>query len=161
MGALSKGEEYSLTSQHLSMLEEVLEDRNPDAEFVIGAGHINLVKAINPVVVYEILNDDYIKFLCSIGWDTKRVRSISGDNSSCPQGTKGMPLDLNYPSMTALLQQKDKPFAINITRMVKNVGSANTIYKISVITSNSMASASLEWSDGTHTVRSPIVVHSL
>ncbi|XP_042487273.1 subtilisin-like protease SBT4.4 [Macadamia integrifolia] len=170
--------------------------RNPDAEFAYGAGHINPVKAINPGLVYEILNDDYIKFLCNIGWDTKRVRIISGDNSSCPQGTKGTPLDLNYPSMTAYLQQQDKPFAINFTRTVKNVGSANSTYKTSVITSHSdikisvepsvlsfkslnedksfvvtvsgskldpktsMASASLEWSDGTHSVRSPIVVHS-
>ncbi|XP_042477650.1 subtilisin-like protease SBT4.13 [Macadamia integrifolia] len=171
--------------------------RNPDAEFAYGAGHINPVKAINPGLVYEILNDDYIKFLCNIGWDTKRVRSISGDNSSCPQGTKGTPLDLNYPSMTAYVQQKDKPFAINFTRTVKNVGSENSIYKTSVIITShsnitisvkpsvlsfkslnedksfvvtvsgsklnpktSMASASLEWSDGTHTVRSPIVVHS-
>ncbi|XP_042506543.1 subtilisin-like protease SBT4.3 [Macadamia integrifolia] len=170
--------------------------RNPDAEFAYGAGHINPVKAINPGLVYEILNDDYIKFLCNIGWDTKRVRIVSGDNSSCPQGTKGTPLDLNYPSMTAHLQQHDKPFAINFTRTVKNVGSANSTYKTSVITSHSnikisvepsvlsfkslnedksfvvtvsgskldtqtsMVAASLQWSDGTHTVRSPIVVHS-
>ncbi|XP_043708286.1 subtilisin-like protease SBT4.4 isoform X2 [Telopea speciosissima] len=168
--------------------------RNPDAEFAYGAGNIDPVKAINPGLVYEILKDDYIKFLCNIGWDTKRVRIVSGGNSSCQEGTKGTALDLNYPSMTAYIQQEDKPFVINFTRTVKNVGSANSTYKASVTSHSeikisvmprvlsftslnqvksfvvtvsgskfpplSMTSVSLEWSDGTHTVRSPIVVHS-
>ncbi|XP_043708285.1 subtilisin-like protease SBT4.4 isoform X1 [Telopea speciosissima] len=167
--------------------------RNPDAEFAYGAGNIDPVKATNPGLVYEILRDDYIKFLCNIGWDTQRVGIVSGGNSSCQEGTKGTALDLNYPSMTAYLQQ-DKPFVINFTRTVKNVGSANSTYKASVTSHSeikisvmprvlsftslnqvksfvvtvsgskfpplSMTSVSLEWSDGTHTVRSPIVVHS-
>ncbi|XP_042486209.1 subtilisin-like protease SBT4.4 [Macadamia integrifolia] len=168
--------------------------KNPEAEFAYGAGNINPVKAINPGLVYETLKEDYIKFLCNIGWDTNRVQMVSGDNSSCPQGTKGTALDLNYPSMTAYIQQKDKPFVVNFTRTVKNVGLANSTYKASVINSHSnitikvepsvlsvkslnedksfvvtvsgsklesmsMVSASLVWSDGTHTVRSPIIVH--
>ncbi|XP_042489889.1 subtilisin-like protease SBT4.8 [Macadamia integrifolia] len=100
--------------------------RNPDAEFSYGAGNIDPLKAINPGLVYQTLKEDYIKLLCSISWDSKKVKMISGDNSSCPEGNKGTALDLNYPSMTAYLKQQDKPFVINFTRTVKNVGSENS-----------------------------------
>lgn len=37
---------------------------NPEAEFAYGAGLINPVKAVNPGLVYDISEADYIKFLC-------------------------------------------------------------------------------------------------
>ncbi|KAJ4972075.1 hypothetical protein NE237_005174 [Protea cynaroides] len=167
--------------------------RNPDAEFAYGAGHIDPVKAVHPGLVYVALKDDYIKFLCNIGWDAKRISIISGDNSTCSEGSKGSSIDLNYPSMAVHLQP-NTAFVINFPRRATNVGSANATYKASFISDSkinisvkprvlsftslhqeksfvvtvsgsgvpqdSMASASLVWSDGTHSVRSPIVVYS-
>ncbi|KAI9195943.1 hypothetical protein LWI28_019614 [Acer negundo] len=56
---------------------------NPDGEFGFGTGHIDPVKAISPGLVYEAFEDDYVKFLCSIGYTTTELRSITGDDSSC------------------------------------------------------------------------------
>ncbi|KAM6597230.1 hypothetical protein CsatA_007754 [Cannabis sativa] len=169
--------------------------RNPFGEFGYGSGHVNPVQAINPGLVYEALKDDYIKFLCNIGFDENKVRLISGDNSSCTNGSeKGSPKDLNYPSMIARVPV-NKPFKIKFQRRVKNVGEANSIYKAKIsstsligikvvpeilsfkslneeksfsvivegggLTNKSMVSASLVWSDNTHTVRSPIVLHNI
>ncbi|KAJ4963975.1 hypothetical protein NE237_023914 [Protea cynaroides] len=168
--------------------------RNSDAEFAYGAGHIDPVKAVDPGLVYVALKDDYIKFLCNIGWNDKRISIISRDNSTCPKSSKGASIDLNYPSMAVHLQPSTA-FVINFPRRVTNVGSANSTYKASVISDSkikisvkpevlsftslneeksfvvtvsgsgvpqdSMASASLVWSDGTHIVRSPIVVYSM
>ncbi|XP_062079385.1 subtilisin-like protease SBT4.6 isoform X2 [Humulus lupulus] len=167
----------------------------PNGEFDYGSGHVNPVQAINPGLVYEALEGDYIDFLCSIGYDDKKVRLISADNSSCPQNSdKGSPKDLNYPSMTAEVAP-GKSFSIQFRRRVKNVGQANSTYKATIysksltgikvvpevlsfqslneeksydvivngsgLSDNSMVSASLVWSDGIHSVRSPIVVHNL
>ncbi|KAJ4963944.1 hypothetical protein NE237_023883 [Protea cynaroides] len=167
--------------------------RNPDAEFAYGAGHIDPVKAVDPGLVYVALKDDYVKFLCNIGWNAKRISIISGDNSSCPKSSKGASIDLNYPSM-AVHRPPSTVFVINFPRRVTNVGTANSTYKASVISDSkikisvkpgvlsftslhqeksfvvtvsgsgvpqgSMASGSLVWSDGTHSVRSPIAVYS-
>ncbi|KAJ7980798.1 Subtilisin-like protease [Quillaja saponaria] len=168
--------------------------KNSDAEFAYGSGHINPVKAVSPGLVYEAFKGDYIKMLCSMGYNEVNLKIISGDNSSCPKGFgKASVKDLNYPSMAAEVSSA-KPFTVQFNRIVTNVGHANSIYKAQVVTrsegsikvvpevlsfkslkekqsfvvivtgkslpAKSMFSASLVWSDGTHTVRSPIVIYT-
>ena len=100
-------------------------------EFDYGSGHINPVQAINPGLVYEASEDDYIKFLCSIGYNETKVGLISGGNSSCPEGSnKGSPKDLNYPTMTAKVSEA--AFRVEFRRRVENVGLANSTYKASI-----------------------------
>ncbi|KAL5794399.1 hypothetical protein ACOSP7_002993 [Xanthoceras sorbifolium] len=111
----------------------------------------------------------------------------------CPPGTAVSPKDLNYPSM-AIQATEDKPFKIEFSRTVRNVGLSNSTYKMEILASSqvkvnvepsilsfksldekqsfvvtvdgqglpvrSMASTSLVWSDGTCSVRSPIVVYT-
>ncbi|KAL6341120.1 hypothetical protein AAG906_032235 [Vitis piasezkii] len=166
-----------------------------DGELAFGSGHVDPVKAVSPGLVYEALKADYINMMCSMGYDTKTVRLVSGDNSSCPKDTKGSPKDLNYPSM-AVKVEETKSFKVEFPRTVTNFGSANSTYKATVINTNShikvqvnpdilsfklekekksfvvtvvgqgldsfeapIAAASLVWSDGTHSVRSPIVAY--
>ncbi|KAF5206693.1 Subtilisin-like protease [Thalictrum thalictroides] len=160
---------------------------NPDADLAYGAGHINPIKAINPGLVYEALESDYLKMLCNIGYTTKQIRTLSGHNSNCSKHLNGSPRDLNYPSMISDVAEA------NFTRTVTNVGVANSTYtakitspptvKIKVTpevlsfkslnekksfvvrasrkvpTESNIFSASLVWSDGIHHVRSPIVVY--
>ncbi|KAK6271906.1 hypothetical protein POUND7_008989 [Theobroma cacao] len=167
---------------------------NPDREFGYGSGHLNPVEAINPGLVYEAVKGDYIRLLCSIGYDEGKVRQITGDNSSCPDTSKKMlPRDLNYPSLTAKVPV-GKSFTVVFHRRVTNVGVARSTYKVKVSSNTklkvkvipevlsfkslkekksynvtvtgealggtSMLSTSLVWSDGTHSVRSPIVVYT-
>ncbi|KAK4857184.1 hypothetical protein QYF36_025445 [Acer negundo] len=106
--------------------------KNGDTEFAFGSGHINPLEAINPGLVYETLKPDYIKMLCSLGLNDTVIRSISGDNSTCPKGLeKESPKDLNYPSMSTKLQQ-DTPFKITFNRTVTNVGFPNSVYTAKV-----------------------------
>ncbi|GAV78317.1 Peptidase_S8 domain-containing protein/Inhibitor_I9 domain-containing protein, partial [Cephalotus follicularis] len=169
--------------------------RNPQAEFAYGSGHINPVEAINPGLVYEASNADYISMLCGLGYNVSQIRQISGDNSSCQGENKTSPKDLNYPAMTALVSPS-KSFKITFRRKVTNVGIATSTYKPKVFSSSpkfnitvvpgslsfkslndsksfnvtvvggglpnneAMLSAALVWYDGTHSVRSPIVVHT-
>ncbi|RVW56928.1 Subtilisin-like protease SBT4.4 [Vitis vinifera] len=105
---------------------------NPDGELAYGSGHIDPVKARSPGLVYDASKEDYIKMMCTMGYDTNQVRLISGDNStSCPKDGKGSPRDLNYPSMAAKVDPK-KPFAVKFPRTVTNVGFANSTYKAKI-----------------------------
>ncbi|OIW02820.1 hypothetical protein TanjilG_29596 [Lupinus angustifolius] len=164
-----------------------------DKEYAYGSGLVNPVKAINPGLVFDLSKDDYINLLCNIGYDTPKIRKISGENSTCPSSTpqKSVVKDFNYPALATHVQP-DQPFVFNFTRTVTNVGFANSTYKVSVPTSSdlnitvvpqvisfkslnekqsfvvkvvggkfpdgSVPSSSLQWTDGTHNVRCPIVV---
>ncbi|KAL3839011.1 hypothetical protein ACJIZ3_023602 [Penstemon smallii] len=170
-------------------------ENNQDAEFAYGSGHIDPVKAADPGLIYETLQEDYIKMLCGLRSDTSTLRKIFGVNVNCSEGFKINPKDLNYPSMTVSIgsfeSNQIKPFAEKLTRTVTNVGRANSTYKantsigsdyninvnpniltfgeldekktfevtISGKFTGIMISAALEWSDGVHNVRSPIVIY--
>ncbi|XP_023533940.1 subtilisin-like protease SBT4.3 [Cucurbita pepo subsp. pepo] len=98
-------------------------------EFLHGSGQIDPKQAIEPGLVYEIFEDDYLKFLCGNGFDSKSVRGISGNKSDCSKfSTKFSPQDLNYPAMVFEVPPM-KPFAVKFQRTVTNVGIANSTYK--------------------------------
>ncbi|KAK4479769.1 hypothetical protein RD792_015304, partial [Penstemon davidsonii] len=170
---------------------------NQDAEFAYGSGHIDPVKAANPGLVYETMQEDYIKMLCGLRSDTSTLRKLFGGKVNCYEEFKINPKDLNYPSMainiaTFQLSNIIILFSEKFTRTVTNVGRANSTYKAktsirsdysinvnpSILTfgelnekktfevtingkyTGNIISAALEWSDGVHNVRSPIVVYT-
>ncbi|RHN66920.1 putative cucumisin [Medicago truncatula] len=57
-------------------------------EFAYGSGNINPQQAIHPGLVYDITKQDYVQMLCDYGYDAKKIKQISGDNSSCHQASK-------------------------------------------------------------------------
>ncbi|KAL8128994.1 hypothetical protein V2J09_018149 [Rumex salicifolius] len=107
---------------------------NPEAEFAYGAGHIDPVKASNPGLVYESKNDDYINFLCKLGYDASKIKLIAGRSIACKNNSTETtsPVDLNYPSLSAKLGSSDKDFSITFQRSVTNVGNASSTYKATV-----------------------------
>ncbi|XP_048324998.1 subtilisin-like protease SBT4.4 [Ziziphus jujuba] len=162
--------------------------KSSDSEFGYGAGQVNPVEALDPGLVYESSEADYINFLCGIGYTEERIRLISGDsNSTCPEATTE-PKDLNYPSLAFTTSGS---FTVEFHRRVKNVGLANSTYEVKVtgrseldiqvapevlsfksqneektfsvtvkgsVADGTTLSSSITWSDGTHSVRSPIVI---
>ncbi|CAI9776423.1 unnamed protein product [Fraxinus pennsylvanica] len=100
---------------------------NTDGEFAYGSGHIDPVKAKSPGLVYDLGENDYIKFLCGQGYDTTQLSLITGDNSTCTQANNGTVWDLNYPSFAL-----STTFGASITRVfhriVTNVGSPVSTY---------------------------------
>ncbi|XP_024926548.2 subtilisin-like protease SBT4.4 [Ziziphus jujuba] len=107
-------------------------NQSSDGEFGYGAGHIDPVKALDPGLVYETSKDDYIKFLCGIGFGSSRLRLITGDNSTCPKITNFEPKDLNYPTLAHEVVQTNGSFTVEFQRRVKNVGLPNANYKVKV-----------------------------
>ncbi|XP_048324616.2 subtilisin-like protease SBT4.13 [Ziziphus jujuba] len=171
---------------------DIIESLNQN-EYGFGAGHINPVEAIDPGLVYESFEEDYINFLCGIGYTKEKIKLVSGENSTCPK-VSPQPKDLNYPSLSHQVIQSNGSFTIDFHRRVKNVGIANSTYRVKVISNNNIldvkvvpevlsfkslneektfnvtvkgdqvlgagttASSSIVWSDGTHSVKSPIVI---
>ncbi|KAK7266293.1 hypothetical protein RIF29_18936 [Crotalaria pallida] len=103
-----------------------------DKEFAYGSGHVNPLQAINPGLIFNLSKVDYAKLLCNIGYDTKKVRQISGDDFTCPPPQRSMVKDINYPAL-AIQVKPMQPFEVNFTRTVTNVGFAKSTYKVNVV----------------------------
>ncbi|XP_044477304.1 cucumisin-like [Mangifera indica] len=102
--------------------------KHPDLEFAYGSGHLNPTDAINPGLVYDANETDYINFLCKQGYNDTNLRLITGDNSSvCYSTEPGRAWDLNYPSFSLALLDGQEILA-DFTRTVTNVGSPNSTY---------------------------------
>ncbi|KAK3007957.1 hypothetical protein RJ639_013370 [Escallonia herrerae] len=155
--------------------------------FDYGAGHVRPNRAADPGLVYDLTVNDYLYFLCSIGYNKTTMKPFSNGHYKCPEDADIY--KFNYPSISATLVGKDAV----ITRKLKNVGSPGTYavrvreprgYSLSVEPSTltfkkigeeksfkvtiKVKPASVKqdyefgellWSDGRHYVRSPIVLY--
>ncbi|XP_043694437.1 subtilisin-like protease SBT3.6 [Telopea speciosissima] len=161
--------------------------RKPADPFDMGGGHINPKKVANPGLIYDINKENYIQFLCSMGYTSKEITNINKREVSCSKN-KYSEFDLNLPSISIPSLKN----TITVTRTVTNVGSVNSFYRalvesphgvgmkvepqtLSFNSSITMLSfkvtftstqkllgdysfGSLSWTDGHHLVRIPLAV---
>ncbi|GMY22783.1 subtilisin-like protease SBT3, partial [Fagus crenata] len=93
-----------------------------------GAGHINPNKAMDPGLIYDMGFQDYIEFLCNLGY-TKKQMSVLIRRTQWSCSHKFIH-DLNYPSFTAVLTNETRyPVAMNFSRVVTNVGNEKAVYR--------------------------------
>ncbi|KAG1327385.1 Subtilisin-like protease [Cocos nucifera] len=157
--------------------------------FSYGSGHVRPNRAMDPGLVYDLTTNDYLDFLCSLGYNSTQIAEFNGKPYSCP--SKPLKIeDLNYPSIAI----SNLTGAVSLIRTVKNVGTPGT-YKVRVIeppgvsvlvkprrlkfnkvgeekkfmvtlkaksrdVAGDYAFGKLIWSDGKHHVRSPIAVNA-
>ncbi|GMY30183.1 cucumisin-like isoform X1 [Fagus crenata] len=123
-------------------------------EFAYGSGHINPLQAVNPGLVYDATEADYIDFLCKQGYNTTTLKLITGDNSSfCDTLTSGRAWNLNYPSFSVAVEDGQQINAV-FTRTVRNVRGPK-------IAQQPIISGALTWTYGVYAVRNPLVVYTI
>ncbi|KAF8409798.1 hypothetical protein HHK36_005877 [Tetracentron sinense] len=154
--------------------------------FSYGAGHLQPNRAMDPGLVYDLTVNDYLNFLCALGYNHTQIALFSNSFYTCPKPISLT--DFNYPSITV----PNLSGSATVTRTVTNVGSpgmytarvcAPTGISVSVepgslkfekigekrtfkVTLKSKGAGAardyvygqLRWSDGKHYVSSPIVV---
>jgi subtilisin family serine protease len=154
--------------------------------FSYGAGHVRPNRAMDPGLVYDLTTNDYLHFLCALGYSQTQIRIFSNGRYACPETVSLN--DFNYPSIAV----PNLNGSATVSRTVKNVGPPGTYtvrvkapagisalvepkvlkfkkngeekkFKV-VLKANGIGVATdyvfgeLIWSDGKHSVRSPIVV---
>lgn len=158
--------------------------------FDMGGGHVNPGKAVNPGLVYDVVTEDYIQFLCSMGCSRSSITSLANATIKCKLKSNTR-LDLNLPSITI----PDLKTKVTVARKVTNVGNVASVYRAVVqapfgismrvepetLSFNSTCKTlsfkvtflstlkfqgdyrfgSLAWTDGDHFVRSPISVRAM
>jgi hypothetical protein len=165
---------------------------NPKAAdpFDVGGGNVNPNKAVDPGLIYNISTDDYVEFLCSIGYSSASITTLIKTTIDCTKKSH-FGQNLNLPSITIPNLQK----TIIVTRTVTNVGPVTSVYKVVVqapfgitmtvkpqtlsfnVTTQILSFkvtffstsklngdykfGSLTWTDGKHLVRIPIAVRAI
>ncbi|KAF8027433.1 hypothetical protein BT93_E0361 [Corymbia citriodora subsp. variegata] len=103
------------------------EKLQPADIFATGAGHVDASKAVDPGLIYDIGEAEYIPYLCGLNYSDENISLIVQKEVTC-SGIKGIPdYQLNYPSIT--LRFKASVTKVSVKRTVKNVGPANSRYK--------------------------------
>ncbi|KAH7423960.1 hypothetical protein KP509_12G083100 [Ceratopteris richardii] len=97
--------------------------------FLMGAGEINPTLAADPGLVYDIKLDNYCDFLRSAGYNMTLISITIGVNAPCARKNHMKTSDLNLPSIAIDLSLSR---SIQVSRKVKNVGSAHGIYIASI-----------------------------
>ncbi|KAG4150344.1 hypothetical protein ERO13_D04G000060v2 [Gossypium hirsutum] len=157
--------------------------------FDFGGGIVNPNSAADPGLVYDMNTENYVHYLCAMGYNNSDIFQLTEHPVVCPSKQPSI-LDVNLPSIT--IPNLKKPTIL--TRTVTNVGPVNSKYKASVefasginvavrpetlifssrtkaISFSVMISSahnvnagyyfgSLKWTDGVHVVRSPISVRT-
>ncbi|KAH8498125.1 hypothetical protein H0E87_017159 [Populus deltoides] len=123
------------TANTLNNLNQSMTDEatgKVSSPYDLGAGHLNLDRAMDPGLVYDITNNDYVKFLCGIGYGPRVIQVITRSPVSCPV-KKQLPENLNYPSLAALFSSSAKGASSKtFIRTVTNVGQPNAVYRFTI-----------------------------
>lgn len=106
---------------------------DPQVEYAYGAGNINPIKALNPGLVYDAGDTDYLNFLCAAGYSTSQIQMITNENIQCP-AVPGSIHDLNYPSFALTIFSATPIPLTSYKRTVTNVGAPSSTYKATVRT---------------------------
>ena len=147
-----------------------------------GAGHVAPSVAVDPGLVYDLTEVDYVRFLCGLG-----ITNVYGP-AACTAYGSIQPYNLNLASLTAA----NVLGTLTMTRTVTNVGTSAATYSASAeipgftaavqpatlnlapgakgtfsvklsrtnAPVNTWTYGKLTWSDGTHTVRSPLTARA-
>ncbi|XP_027355421.1 subtilisin-like protease SBT3.5 [Abrus precatorius] len=158
--------------------------------FDYGGGHVDPNKVTDPGLVYDLENSDYVRFLCSMGYNDTAVRLLTGSPTRCRKSPKFL-LNMNLPSI--IIPELKQP--LTVSRTVTNVGPTSSVYtarvvapigisvtveppilifssktkkmKLNVTFSSKLRIQSgfsfgyLYWEDGSHEVRIPLAVRSV
>ncbi|KAJ4979007.1 hypothetical protein NE237_009787 [Protea cynaroides] len=103
----------------------------PAKELAYGAGQIDPIKAINPGLVYDTVEAEYIELLCVLDYHPEQLKIISGKNITCEKNGTGTAAILNYPTMSDRVLV-NKSFERIFPRTVTNVGFPNSTYKATI-----------------------------
>lgn len=92
--------------------------------FTMGAGYVNPSRAVDPGLIYDLSPNDYIPYLCGLGYGDDGVKEIVHRRVDCAKLKPITEAELNYPSLVVKLLSQP----ITVRRTVKNVGKANSVY---------------------------------
>lgn len=157
--------------------------------FDYGGGIVNSNRAADPGLVYDMGTADYIQYLCAMGNNNSAISQLTEHPTFCPIKQPSI-LDVNLPSITiptlgnsttltrtvtnvgavnsryvAIIEPPRgitiavKPHILIFNSLIKTISFTVRVSSSQKVTTG-YSFGSLTWTDGVHTVRSPISVRT-
>nr|CAD1835630.1 unnamed protein product [Ananas comosus var. bracteatus] len=107
----------------------------PATPLDFGAGHLNLGRAMDPGLVYDLGDADYVAFLCALGYEPSTIQVITHAPVTCARSASASASDLNYPSISVVFDggAANRSQSRTVVRTATNVGtSADVVYRVRV-----------------------------
>ncbi|CAN0841405.1 Subtilisin-like protease SBT4.9 [Linum grandiflorum] len=111
-----------------------VDQNSPATVFDMGAGHVNPPKALSAGLVYDIQPDDYIGYLCGLGYNDTQVSMIVQRKVKCLNESVIPEAQLNYPTFSISLGSSPQTY----TRTVTNVGMPDSTYTSKIFSPDSV-----------------------
>ncbi|CAH2070992.1 unnamed protein product [Thlaspi arvense] len=92
--------------------------------FDYGGGLVNPEKAAKPGLVYDLGLEDYVGYMCSVGYNESSISQLVGKGTVCSKPRPSV-LDFNMPSITIPNLKEE----VTLTRTLTNVGPVESVYK--------------------------------
>ncbi|GAV68428.1 Peptidase_S8 domain-containing protein/PA domain-containing protein/Inhibitor_I9 domain-containing protein [Cephalotus follicularis] len=167
------------------------ESNSAATPFSYGAGHIQPNGAMDPGLVYDLTTNDYLKFLCAEGYNETQFELLSGTPYKCSKQKSNSLINFNYPSITVPnlkgsttvtrtvknvgspgtyrvdfknppgVSTKVEPESLKFNKVGEEKTYSVTMEVSKGNTKMGYVFGEVTWSDGTHHVRSPIVVKAI
>ncbi|XP_058007631.1 CO(2)-response secreted protease isoform X2 [Hevea brasiliensis] len=101
----------------------------PASPHEAGVGEISPARALDPGLVFETTEEDYLNFLCYYGYSETKVKKMTKTKFKCPKGSSKelITSSINHPSISVGKLDQKHPAQI-IRRKMTNVGSTNASY---------------------------------
>jgi subtilisin family serine protease len=99
--------------------------------FEHGAGHIHPLRALNPGLVYDIRQSEYLEFLCTQNLTPMQLGAFTKNSNITCKHIFSSPGDLNYPAISAVFANQPSA-ALTLHRRVTNVGPPSSTYHAKV-----------------------------
>ncbi|CAA6659075.1 unnamed protein product [Spirodela intermedia] len=97
--------------------------------FTLGAGHVKPHMVNDPGLVYDIVPEDYLRYLCGLGYTQMQVEAVARRGVDCESLGSLLPEQLNYPSIAVTLRGG----RTTVTRTVRNEGPEASFYRGQVV----------------------------
>ncbi|XP_057525898.1 subtilisin-like protease SBT1.6 [Amaranthus tricolor] len=122
----------SVTDNQMNHMTDEAAPGKASTPYDFGSGHLNLDQAMDPGLVYDLADEDYVNFMCAIGYGPKTIQVITRAPEICNR--KALPENLNYPSIAVLFPTSNTGVSRKtFIRTVTNVGDdVIAVYKVQV-----------------------------
>ena len=88
---------------------------------------MNPEKATKPGLVYDLGLEDYVLYMCSVGYNETSISQLVGKGTVCSY-PKPSVLDFNLPSITIPNLKEE----VTLPRTLTNVGPLESVYRVAV-----------------------------
>ena len=113
-----------------SILDDVGD--GPAGIYATGAGQVSPARALDPDMVYDLTYEDYIGYLCGLGYNDTEVSWTASEPVQCSSVNAISPSQLNYPSIAVSFKIGTSATTQTVRRTATNVGEANEVYRVRI-----------------------------